>query len=237
LEDILLKRAQNNKQRRQLLYILSLFPVKDLKNPLAVIKLATNNAKSEASERLFSNILTSGILNVNDIAKAYLHASLPEVPKLVDIIQKYIPVNCCDNLLIRQLAKKGDSKWLSELIINPLVDPSARDDEALRNACTNGHTDCVRLLLSDERCNPGVLDNYCLIWAASCGFDEIVRMLVDHSKVGVRSITQEVASVAINNNRRSTKRLLKQLLENKYTYNKESQPEYIMLRDSCSNGN
>jgi hypothetical protein len=63
------------------------------------------------------------------------------------------------------------------------VDPSARDNYAIRKASLEGHTDEVRLLLQDERVDPSDLRNQAIIIASRKGHTEIVRLLLQDGRV------------------------------------------------------
>ena len=45
------------------------------------------------------------------------------------------------------------------LLVDPRVDPSANDYEAIRSASQKGHTEIVELLLADPRVDPSAITN------------------------------------------------------------------------------
>ncbi|KAJ3094339.1 hypothetical protein HDU96_001721 [Phlyctochytrium bullatum] len=70
------------------------------------------------------------------------------------------------------------------------VDPGARNSETLRNACFQGHTDVVRLLLDHTLIaapigipcvDPSAADNRSLRDASLEGHADVVKLLLDHS--------------------------------------------------------
>jgi len=64
----------------------------------------------------------------------------------------------------------------------PLEIGVAANDYALVNACDNGHTENVRLLLElpqERGVNPSALDNAAIRFACQGGHTEIVRLLLD----------------------------------------------------------
>ena len=80
----------------------------------------------------------------------------------------------CNNAQVVQL--------LLELPPDRKVDPSAEDNEALRDAAHNGRTEVVRLLLGlppDRGVDPSAEDNEALLGAAFGGHTEVVRLLLE----------------------------------------------------------
>jgi len=62
------------------------------------------------------------------------------------------------------------------------VDPSARDNDALRYASLNGHTEIVRMLLEldpSRGVDPSANNNQAIRYASNRGHTEIVRMLLE----------------------------------------------------------
>ena len=58
------------------------------------------------------------------------------------------------------------------------VDPTAKDNQAIRRASQNGHIEIVRLLLSDSRVDPSANDNYAIIWASLYDNIEVLKLLL-----------------------------------------------------------
>jgi hypothetical protein len=62
------------------------------------------------------------------------------------------------------------------------VDPSAVDNEAIRNAVMNGHYESVEILLSDERIDPTCMNNACFHIALRNSDDTMVALLKNHPR-------------------------------------------------------
>jgi len=61
------------------------------------------------------------------------------------------------------------------------VDPSAKDNDAIRRASENGHTEVVKLLLADPpfgTANPSAANNLAIRVASEKGHTEVVKMLL-----------------------------------------------------------
>jgi ankyrin repeat protein len=63
------------------------------------------------------------------------------------------------------------------------VDPSRRDNAAIRWASFHGHVEMVKLLLKQERVDPGAKDNDAIQWASIGGHVEVVRLLLQDKRV------------------------------------------------------
>ena len=64
------------------------------------------------------------------------------------------------------------------LLNDPLVDPSAYNNHAIRWASENGYTEIVKLLLNDPRVDPSDNDNHAIQLASKMGHTEVVRILL-----------------------------------------------------------
>ncbi len=87
--------------------------------------------------------------------------------------------------LIKRLTtacRKGDISKVIEYI-NEGDDPSADDNIAILEACTNFSIDIVKYLLNDERVDPSADANISLQRASRRGYTEIVRLLLTDSRV------------------------------------------------------
>ena len=72
------------------------------------------------------------------------------------------------------------------LLTRTIVDPSARDNFAVRLASRNGHLEVVKLLLTHPKVDPSADDNYAIRWASKNGYLEVVKLLLSlPSKQGV----------------------------------------------------
>ena len=57
---------------------------------------------------------------------------------------------------LRDACESADTVAVRLLLADPRVDPTARNNEAIRMARQNGHADVVRLLLADPRVEPDI---------------------------------------------------------------------------------
>jgi ankyrin repeat protein len=78
-------------------------------------------------------------------------------------------------------ARNGHARILEYVL--PLVDPTILEQEALTDACSNGHTDIVQLLLADPRIDPSLYDDVAIRFAASEGHLDIVSLLLQDERV------------------------------------------------------
>ncbi len=80
-------------------------------------------------------------------------------------------------------SRNGRLETVVELLKDLQVDPSANDDEAIREASAWGHLEIVKLLLKDERVDPSANNNDAILLASSYGNPEIVKELLKDSRV------------------------------------------------------
>jgi len=73
-------------------------------------------------------------------------------------------------------AKSGQTSVVKMLIAR--VNPSAKDNYAIRMASEYGHTGVVKVLLADTRVNPSAFANYAIRYASENGHTEVVKMLL-----------------------------------------------------------
>ena len=105
--------------------------------------------------------------------------------KFVRDVMEDTLVHQCDNDLFITLIKKGCvAKLICKILVYGRVDPSTRENEAIRWASYNGHVEVVKLLLLDSRVDPSVNVNYAILYA-SClqGHVEVVRLLLQNERV------------------------------------------------------
>jgi hypothetical protein len=65
------------------------------------------------------------------------------------------------------------------LLKDSRVDPSAKDNEAIKLASYNGHKKVVEILLMDSRVDPSAQDNWALKWVFKNGHQDVFNMLND----------------------------------------------------------
>lgn len=81
--------------------------------------------------------------------------------------------------LLCYAAKTGNTEEVCRLI--PLSDPKARDSQALKLAASNGHTECVKLLIPVSGISSEALrwaGSEALRWAAYYGHTQCVELLI-----------------------------------------------------------
>jgi len=91
-----------------------------------------------------------------------------------------------DNLSPEELLKKSCSiGYLNgiKLALEKGVDPSVNNNYAIEIAAINGHTEIVKLLLTDERVDPSDENNFAIIYASENGHTEIVKLLLNDKRV------------------------------------------------------
>ena len=68
------------------------------------------------------------------------------------------------------------------------MDPSARDNYAIRLASENGHKEIVEMLLKDNRVDPKDKGNYAVRVAIKYGHEEIVKMLLQDNRFNLTDL-------------------------------------------------
>lgn len=87
--------------------------------------------------------------------------------------KEIINLSANNNQLIQMAVIRGFTKIVKFLLRFPEVDPSVNNDNALCTACRNRDIEMVRLLLADDRVNPGVAERYMRMYPSNLDFDEI----------------------------------------------------------------
>ncbi|KAJ3208456.1 hypothetical protein HDU82_002460 [Entophlyctis luteolus] len=90
-----------------------------------------------------------------------------------------------DSRALRWSALLGETDALRMLLSAPgsRADPASRNNYAIGEASTRGHSDAVALLLSDPRCNPADNENYAIAQAALFGHAGVVGALLRDRRV------------------------------------------------------
>ncbi|KAJ3207349.1 hypothetical protein HDU67_007529, partial [Dinochytrium kinnereticum] len=94
------------------------------------------------------------------------------------------------------------------ILLDAGVDPSTCEDFALQAAAANGHLGVVQLLLSDQRVRPNACDNYPLKWACANGHLGIVKRLLETGAVEWDSCEYYALRQAAENGHEGVVRLL-----------------------------
>jgi hypothetical protein len=101
----------------------------------------------------------------------------------LDFVKKYLEQVEPDlHEALGEAAIWGFTDAVKLLLLDARVDPSARDNQALRCAAGKGHLEIVKLLLSDARVDPSAKNNVALDLASDRGHLEIVTLLKSHPR-------------------------------------------------------
>ena len=101
---------------------------------------------------------------------------------------------------------KGYTKTVRTMLAH--ADLGAHDDEAIRGACTYGHTAIVRTLLHSRGVNPSKKNNQAIRDASAKGYTEIVRMLLSRPDVDPRNVNNYAIRFASRNGHTEIVRML-----------------------------
>jgi ankyrin repeat protein len=63
------------------------------------------------------------------------------------------------------------------------INPSAVNNYTIRWASQNGHSEVVKILLTDDRVDPSANDNFSIRWASQNGHLEVVKILLTDERV------------------------------------------------------
>jgi hypothetical protein len=77
-------------------------------------------------------------------------------------------------------SETGRIRVVEMILTYTLIDPSERDDEAMRKAIQNGHVDIALMLSKDHRTNPSSMDNWTLNTSVERGYVRVVEMILNH---------------------------------------------------------
>ena len=80
-------------------------------------------------------------------------------------------------------AVKGHLWTVTSLIRRSLVDPTVRDNFAIRHAALHGHTDIVSYLLTDPRVDPAATTNFAINNACRNGHFSVAKLLLADPRV------------------------------------------------------
>jgi len=100
----------------------------------------------------------------------------------------------------------GNTNIVKELL--SIIDPSIRNNFAIRFAAKNGHKDVVELLLKDSRVDPGARDNEAIRYAAYYGHKKTVELLLEDSRVDPSAVNSQAIIFAAKNGHKDVVELL-----------------------------
>jgi hypothetical protein len=86
-------------------------------------------------------------------------------------------------VILGERKKWNDPEVFKDLLKEEGVDPSDRDNLAIRWAAENGHLEVVKVLLEDKRIDPSARDNYAIRCAAENGHLKVVKLLLKDKRV------------------------------------------------------
>ena len=110
----------------------------------------------------------------------------------LNVLIKFDDVNYYN--VFNQSCKDGNVQLVDLLLEFDLVDPSADDNYAIREASRIGHIAVVERLLQDGRVDPSTNDNLAIRWASQYGHIAVVDRLLQEDKS-----TNRVDPSAVNN--------------------------------------
>jgi len=122
--------------------------------------------------------------------------------------------------------------WLVKQCLDDGVDPTVNHNEAIQLAAGYGHTETVRLLLSDKRVDPSVNHNWAIRCAADNGHTEIVRLLLSDKRVDPTDANNLAIRWAASNGHTE---IVKELLKDKRVRDKLSKEEKIKYKEYLKN--
>lgn len=82
-----------------------------------------------------------------------------------------------------EACRANDLNQVRRLLADPLVDPAAENNCALKWACEYNHADILKLLLNDPRVDPAADHNCAIITASSKGHADVVALLMDDPRI------------------------------------------------------
>jgi len=102
------------------------------------------------------------------------------------------------------IAAANGCAWLVTLLLaDSRINLGAHDNDAIRRAAYEGHTEVVKLLLADSRVNPEADYNYAIRMAAYNGHTEVVKLLMENKAVNSNMDYNVLGKIALdkkNNN-------------------------------------
>jgi hypothetical protein len=97
-------------------------------------------------------------------------------------------------------AAHGHLALVQMLLADACIDPSTKNNRAIRFASTNGHAAIVQLLLAHPKVDPSANFNYAIRSASVKGHDEVARLLLAHPKVDPSAEGNEALLKAVEHN-------------------------------------
>jgi ankyrin repeat protein len=111
--------------------------------------------------------------------------------------------------LLDWTVKKNCVPLLKMLLADKRIDPSAHNQQAIREASENGHAEMVKLLLADKRVNPSADDQYAIGQASANGYVDVVKLLLADQRVDPSADNQyAIGSASANGHAHVVKLLL-----------------------------
>ena len=126
------------------------------------------------------------VLNDNDFWYQKLKRKFLVPPENKDVNWKAVYKFLSNSLDLTERFIKAATEgcyWETKILIDNGVDPSVKNNSAIRGAVECGHTEVVKLLLQDKRVDPSVENNYAIRSAAQFGQTEVVKLLLQDPRV------------------------------------------------------
>ncbi|KAI8904798.1 hypothetical protein EDD86DRAFT_75735 [Gorgonomyces haynaldii] len=130
----------------------------------------------------------------NDFGKALLAGQKQLVVSLIKSMtfrpMQAFTIHGVSWLPLEFAARLGAAEIVSQLLLDPRVDPSQNNQRPLRVAASYGHCQVVKLLLQDPRVEPNANDDEAVRMACSFGHYAVVQLLLLDERVGPSSIQE-----------------------------------------------
>ncbi len=112
-------------------------------------------------------------------------------------------------IVANQAASVDDHTYFEQLLVaDKRVDPSSKNNKAIRMASKNGNIEVVKLLLADQRVDPSDPNNEAIRWASDGGHLEVVKLLLADQRVDPSDMNNDAIRMASKNGNTEVVKLL-----------------------------
>ncbi|CAH6421296.1 Hypothetical protein POVR2_LOCUS337, partial [uncultured virus] len=145
---------------------------------------------------LRSRIIQRAVLNASVILDNLQLYQLVATDKSIDIL-----INITDQgeTAVSLAATHGSVNVLEAMLADPRIDPSSRNQAALRGACDAIQLGSIELLIADPRVDPRIDDQRPLILACQYGSSRLLRLLLADRRIDPADNNQYALVVACEN--------------------------------------
>jgi len=165
------------------------------------VRLDTVMEAMNAGHNVSHNAVGLSDSKINTLVKRAYELSEDALTRLVNIE--------FTNEFFLKAAETGDALSVRLLLADGRVDPTSRNNEAIKTASANGHANVVRLLLEDGRANPTSSDyDGPIRKASSNGHVAVVRLLLEDGRADPASKRNDPIRVASFNGHAAVVELL-----------------------------